>query len=497
MKYNYLLALYLLSLLAFISCQQNVPLNGKLNTDKLPSQLVTINTSRDNYIKLSGGSIVQVPANALKTASGDSVKLEIKEAFTLGQMARAGLYTRSNGELLSSGGMLYIAPQAGQDVQILKPLKVIVPADHVEDDMQLFKGEIKDSAINWVDPQPLEMNKGEARLANGKSLYQSNCKQCHDVTKKLIGPALFGTMQRWHNDTAAVYLLTRNFAQAMQAYPQAACIYNEYKIGMPGYPSFPDEDLYDIYRYIQEEGMKQFGKIPEEYTSNKNCDSCEYIIQLAMKIFNSDSARFNLSYSINRSDVQSSQGIDSIAINFTPPVTQNAAQIPPVFYSFEILSFGWYNVDSYIKKNPLATSTKLKVVQEGLTSPVLFPVMVIPSRKIIQAGFLSSDGGYFYFYDMDGSIQLPPGERGYIFALGEKKDIVLFGLTRFVTGKDQTIKINIQQSNIKEVEAAINQLQLPDVTVNINPTGKAKMDQLKKELEELRKRYPNCLPELQ
>lgn len=205
-----LLLLGTLLLLAFTSCNQSVPLNGKLNADNLPRQLVTITASKENFIRLSGGTIIHVPANALKNANGDSVKLEIREALTVEQMLAAGLYTRSNGELLASGGMLYVGPQAGQDVKILQPIKLIVPADHVQDDMQLFKGELKDSAINWVDPQPLEINKGEARLAHGQSLYQSNCAPCHSVTKKLTGPALFGAIQRWGNDTAAVYEFTKN-----------------------------------------------------------------------------------------------------------------------------------------------------------------------------------------------------------------------------------------------------------------------------------------------
>jgi cytochrome c551/c552 len=487
------LTCFLLLLLAFTSCNQSVPLNGKLKADNLPSQQVTISTSRENFIRLSGGTIIHVPANALKNANGDSVKLEIKEALTVEQMLAAGLYTRSNGRLLASGGMLYVGPKAGQDVKILQPMKVIVPADHIQDDMQLFKGELKDTAINWVDPQPLEVNKGEERMEHGKSLFQSNCSQCHSVTKKLTGPALFGAIQRWGNDTAIVYAYTRNSAAVMAKSCKANCIFDEYMIQMPAYPSFTNEDLDDIYRYIHEEGMKQLGSIPAELASRFECDCCDYIRQLEDSLGMIAAGRFEMTYQLPEdSSTFNGNGSDQGTVIITPTVTQTLPPPPPVNYTFDINTFGWYNIDAILKMGPTIETMNIKVVQEGLTTPTLYPIIVIPSIKVIQPGSISSDGSYFYFYEENGELYLPPNTPGYIFELGEKGDKFLFGITKFVTGGNQTIKINVQESNGEQVQAAIGNLKLPGVDVKVKKIITIENKLLQSRLNDLLKRYPHC-----
>ncbi|MBP1650636.1 MAG: cytochrome [Bacteroidetes bacterium] len=491
------IALFLLLLLPFSSCKQTAPLNGKLKSDNLPSQLVTISTIRDNNIRLSGGTIIQIPANALKNANGDSVKLEIKEALTIEQMIAAGLYTRSNGELLASGGMLYIAPQEGQDVKILKSMKVVVPADQTQEGMQLFRGEVVDAAINWVDPKPLEVSKMDARLAHGKKLLTSNCYQCHDVTKKIVGPPLFGAIQRWENDTNAVYEYTRDIAPAMHKYPRATCVYNEYRISMPAFPTLTKEEMDDMYLYIQEEGMKRLGGMPAEYT-NTSCDSCFYIYQLEYSLYSAGKGRFAINYygrptDTIKNNLANGTNVINVATDTTSPVISNVViPPPPTYYSFDISTFGWFNIDQFLADNIQTEITTLKVIQEGLASSTLYPVLVVPSLKIIQAGAASSDNHYFYFKEEDGKVQLPPNKKAYILVMGEKSDTVLFGITNFVTGGDQTIKVNIQKSNKVAVKAAIGRLKLPDAKINVEKTNNVNTDQLKLELDRLRKKYPGC-----
>jgi hypothetical protein len=78
-----------------------------LATDKLPSQFFTINTGQDTILITSKGAVIRIPKGAI---SGDenTVQLEIKEAYSIEDIFRAGLTTQSNGQPLSSGGMIYI-----------------------------------------------------------------------------------------------------------------------------------------------------------------------------------------------------------------------------------------------------------------------------------------------------------------------------------------------------------------------------------------------------
>lgn len=108
------------------------PLPAMLSPSKLPSQLFDINTERDTTLTLNGGTIINVPAHALK-ADGKTARLEVKEALTIEQMLLAGLRTQSNRKPLQSGGMIYINAAKDTKVNILKPLQIQIPTDKIVD----------------------------------------------------------------------------------------------------------------------------------------------------------------------------------------------------------------------------------------------------------------------------------------------------------------------------------------------------------------------------
>lgn len=87
----------LLFLLA--SCNSLPPLPAMLTPSKLPSQLLEINTERDTTLTLTSGTIITIPADALKAANGKIAQLEVKEALTIEQMLVAGLRTKSNNDI--------------------------------------------------------------------------------------------------------------------------------------------------------------------------------------------------------------------------------------------------------------------------------------------------------------------------------------------------------------------------------------------------------------
>ena len=87
---------------------------------------------------------------------------------------------------------------------------------------------------------------------DGKTLFQTNCASCHQVHKKLTGPALSGVEERWPNKKN-LYSWIRNSAAFLKTGdPYANNLYNEYnKVAMNQFTAFTDKEIDAILGYIK------------------------------------------------------------------------------------------------------------------------------------------------------------------------------------------------------------------------------------------------------
>lgn len=90
------------------------------------------------------------------------------------------------------------------------------------------------------------------KAQDGKVLFQTNCASCHQVHKKLTGPALAGVEERWPNKKN-LYAWIRNsaaFLKTGDAY--ANNLYNEYnKVAMNQFPGLTDGEIDAMLVYIK------------------------------------------------------------------------------------------------------------------------------------------------------------------------------------------------------------------------------------------------------
>lgn len=91
----------------------------------------------------------------------------------------------------------------------------------------------------------------------GKTLFQQNCASCHNVHKKVTGPALKDVESRWA-DKKLLHQWIHNSASVLATGDQYANnLYNEYgKQAMPAFASFSDADIDDILAFIAAESTK-------------------------------------------------------------------------------------------------------------------------------------------------------------------------------------------------------------------------------------------------
>ncbi len=94
----------------------------------------------------------------------------------------------------------------------------------------------------------------EASIGNGKSLFSANCKTCHAIDKKLVGPALQGVYDRTPSVEWILGFVknSQKVIQSGDAY--ANDLYAEYnQTQMTAFADFSDEEVLSILAYIKQE----------------------------------------------------------------------------------------------------------------------------------------------------------------------------------------------------------------------------------------------------
>jgi len=476
-------------LMILAGCNTLPPLPYLMSPSQLTSQFLDIDVQRDTTLTLKGGTIITIPAHALKVDNGRTARLEVKEALTIEDIIKAGLRTESNRQPLQSGGMIYINAAEGAGVSILQPIKVRIPADDIVEGMQLFKGDTSDIGVNWVDPVPLSSTTPLPDVSKGKALFQQNCASCHGVTNQVTGPALYGAMQRWKYDTASMYSFVHNSGSLIASgHCYAVSIFNEYnKQAMPGFPSLTDKDIQDIFDYIEQDGRKKLGPLPPG-ASQTVIDSCRYyrsVVKAANRpdfvTVNSDtttqiiqpdtSAAYTESYMEDTGMWEqdtTSYNTDTLYIDIPEKRYVVPENNKSAYYNIEITKFGWYNIDKFIGDEK-ALMAHLSVSMNDSANQNVSVFLIIPSEKVMLQGGHLDDGKLYGFKETNGALPLPPGLEAYVIAIAESRDRkqLYFAKTRFITSERQELTLTLTPAAVSQVNAQIEHLRLPDFKLKV------------------------------
>ena len=90
-------------------------------------------------------------------------------------------------------------------------------------------------------------------IAAGEKLFAENCKVCHTVETRLIGPALKGVYDR--RELPWIYAFVKNSSKVIASGDeQAVAIFSEYnEIPMTAFDFFSDEEILSIMSYIKDQ----------------------------------------------------------------------------------------------------------------------------------------------------------------------------------------------------------------------------------------------------
>ena len=96
-----------------------------------------------------------------------------------------------------------------------------------------------------------------AAISAGESLFNANCKACHRVKQKLVGPALAGVEERAPSIDWVIRFVKNSSAVIASGDDYAVKLYNEYnKTQMTAFSSFKDQDVLNILAYVKAEAEK-------------------------------------------------------------------------------------------------------------------------------------------------------------------------------------------------------------------------------------------------
>jgi cytochrome c2 len=456
--------------------------------------------------------------------------LEVKEAYTLEQMIKANLTTQSNGQPLSSGGMIYVNAANGQAIKIIKAIKVAVPTRYLDKKMQLYKGDETDSCINWNNPVTLTDNPMLSKIDEGALLFKNNCGSCHKVDVDFKGPALAHVIYRkgkdwaynyehgipastapvsvpiytegsfnnyYETDTSKKVPLLDSLAQMSFVYNTGfyypICLKEHFAIEDTKFPHLNNTALDAIYRYIQNETERL--QVPYPNNNFTTClDSCENYLAAINKL-------------LDKRKALQKESVPQKIKNFRPPPDYVPSTTPvypdnsveaeaskSLYYQFSISVVGWYNIDALLNSFDNKTETELRVRIAGRYKANVSVNLVVPViNTFLEGGKLTADGDYG-FYTKDGRIPLPLNAKAYILVMGETSGRIVFAVKEFIIAEKQSIEINPQPSTIENFNAAVNAIGNANIQIKSVETQAGKdLKENERQLKEAEKLKPkNC-----
>jgi len=485
LKYFFAVAMMLFILTSCHSDDQS--LQPSLNENNLKTYSVEIDNTRDTVLQAPGGSLISITAGSFEGTKDRMVRLEIKEALDIVDIVMAGLTTESDGKMLSSGGMIDIEAAAGQNLKIIKPILVSLPTPFIDPQMSVFKGvRGNDGSLNWTNPVPMTTNTQITKLDAGEQLFAAHCASCHGIAKEVTGPALAFMSslrtQKWLFD------YTRNNKKVMTSGDRYAnCLYEHYnKTPMPVFPELSDTDLTSLYSYIENESRKERLSLPNDHL--KKCvDSCKVYSKIKDSL---DEVKWRLLNANAGSDTSTARlSIENI-VNDNFPVAP--PPMPVVLYQFQVMTFGWYNIDRFCEDLIGLAESRLSAKLTGAHPVKVY--LIVPRSRVMQEGSpLEKEKDIYAFHFGEVKLRLPQAVPASVMAVGEEGGQLFFDLVSFTTSTNQTLSLEPKPVSPQVMNEKISRLRLDSYTESIDETKTERalknMDQL---LQSLKPKTCDC-----
>ncbi len=415
-------------------------------TQKDPVQNFRLSPNKQNIIKGKEGSIFILPKNTFVDKNGQvintTVELKLIEAYSLEDMIKHELETRTTDGLLITAGMFKLTAKttAGEEVFIdqQNPIRVKVAAPSLS--YQLFEQEDN----RWIKPQqpssylnylPIE----KAKVVN--CTYSRNNKSYQKSIAELIKKLPEDVQKIAHKS----YFASREFERRFQVigcteegYVVPKRIYLE-NIGKPLWVA--DSLVVEYYKELNGrfglEHLKNFTKFKNEYKTTLNP---EWALSEEEQNILSKYEEKMLAVYQKRALLKKQE--------------QTNAQINTQINQFALNTFGWCNIDDFYDLNPFVkikinVKTNVKVKYLALIFKD-FPCIIRATEKdVFQYKFESSKD--------KNSISLPLVPV-YLIAISEEKGAFFFAKKEVTLKKENLVQLDLKATSLEDYKRQIKDI---------------------------------------
>ncbi len=325
-----------------------------------------ISANEESIINGEEGTVIYIPANSFVFEDGTKpkgeIEIELKECYTNASIIGQGLHTNSQGSILASAGMIYIAAKAdGKNLEIRDggALQIGFPKANSDTEMDLFYSvKARNGATTWIpDYKMFELD--QAPQSEGSNLDSAPSVEYpieltdneyrYDLTFALGSGDIMDAKIVGYKGTVYEYIIDQSTVSdsfAKQFYLNNWRVHLEFKLNekgkMYGYKldeydqTLDDEVTNDIPEAVKQT-QKYFSSIPpiDFNTLLNGYQKDRYYALGIMGFRNIDWQKFKEKF---RSKIQKSRNVASIKIN----------QFELNNYVFAVTKLGWINCDRFL-----------------------------------------------------------------------------------------------------------------------------------------------------
>ena len=461
----------LILIFALYSCKSDKltissdPLFGNLPTQLVDTlkqigqriQVHEIDPTKDNIIVGDSGTRIFISANSIVNEQGkkilDKVKIELKENYTFADFITSNLQTVSNDKLLQTEGMIYFNATSVTDVNLTldkgKPIRINFPVKGMNAGAKIFKGKRdKNGNINWeqagdpiesLTPYPIrtlapqafgECPRDFGITSDKKYYYEHNGKSYLTLD----------SLSKYEN----TLLATREFRERYYNYcsPYLTNLYiknlekNMWEI---------DEMMVEYFIKDSTERVNLSKIKPQPYNgkpvTKEQMEAYQWLLDKDKEY--------------GRTMIEIYKMFAAQKLTKIDPTLKNDTSFiraaTTAFFAYDVLEFGWVNVD-YIYKDPQAE--KIKLIAKTNEKAYII-TLILPNKKIILQGIQKSGNTYSFTKEQDGYNKLPKGEKGFIVCMSIVDGGLYFADKEIIIGKNETETLDLEEIDGEAVKAKL------------------------------------------
>ena len=442
------------------------------NSTKKEAQIISFNASEDYIVTLKEGTEISIPANAFinsktqKEVTGN-VSLEVTEYYKLSDIILADLSTKSDDQILETGGMLYIEAKKNDSNLKLKPGKEleIVFNNKGKKDMQLFNGLKTNGVMNWILPESTEIITGQFKSTSQEVSLSS---EYYENTDSYSNFELLDVVPRHPNcepgdneqlkqcfNEEITKFVARKFNYEIGERLNLTTkenIYVSFEIDRRG--NIGKIEARSQYDALAKEAIRVLELFPKVVPGKKNSRyvAVKYRFPIAYRILGSEN-----STSVTRTSRMIIQQ-DSALIIGNKKEVQREIEEKPISeisksdlerYTFSTTSLGWINCDRFInsRKSKIKYNINISNAEDANVKLIFKSISsILPSR--------TSNG----FYDFG---LVPVNEEVILLGIKKKGDKIFLGL------KELRIRATSKQ-DIDFKEVSLSELKKELIKLNSN-----------------------------